>query len=72
MNANLQNLKASEVEMIDSVCDQLSNWSSQKMDRYTQEDLPTKATKEGDTINFELAFYRDAPYSVRLYNEETD
>ena len=72
MNADLQNLKASEVEMIDSVCDLLTNWSSQKIDRYTQEDLPNKATKEGDTINFELAFYRDAPYSVRLYNEETD
>ncbi|MFZ9221392.1 MAG: helix-turn-helix domain-containing protein [Sediminibacterium sp.] len=71
-NADLQHLKASEVEMMDMVCEQMSNWSASKLETYTQEDVPCKATKEGDSINFELAFYRDTAYSVRFYNEETD
>lgn len=71
-NADLQNLKASEVEMMDMVCEQMSNWSTIKLETYTQEDVPCKATKEGDILNYELVFYRDTAYSVRLYNEETD
>jgi uncharacterized phage-associated protein len=71
-NADLQHLKASEVDMMDMVCEQMSNWSASKLETYTQEDVPCKATKEGDSINFELAFYRDTAYSVRFYNEETD
>jgi hypothetical protein len=71
-NANLQNLKASEVEMMDMVCEQMSNWSTTKLETYTQEDVPCKATKEGDILKYELVFYRDTAYSVRLYNEETD
>jgi hypothetical protein len=30
------------------------------------------ATKEGEEINYELAFYREAPFSVRNYGDEMD
>jgi hypothetical protein len=31
--------------------------------------MPWLASKEGEDINYELVFYRDAPYSVRNYGE---
>lgn len=68
--ANLEMLKASEKEIIDNVVDQMSNWSKSRIHNYIQNDMPNISTKEGDLINFELAFYRVAPYSVRNYNEE--
>lgn len=68
--ADLQILKASEKEIIDNVIDQMSNWSITAIESYTQKDMPLIATKENDIINYEFAFYREAPYSVRFYNEE--
>jgi hypothetical protein len=34
--------------------------------------MPWLASKEGEDINYELAFYREAPYSVRNYGEEIE
>jgi hypothetical protein len=31
--------------------------------------LPWEITDEGKDINYELAFYRELPYSVRVYDE---
>jgi hypothetical protein len=30
------------------------------------------ASKEGEEMNYELSFYREAPFSVRNYGEETE
>lgn len=35
------------------------------LSNYSHKDMPWLATKEGEEINYELAFYRDAPFSVR-------
>jgi hypothetical protein len=32
--------------------------------------MPWKATEEGDVIDYELAFYREPPYSARAYDYE--
>ena len=37
---------------------------------YSHNDMPWKATKDGDIIDFELAFYREKPYAQRTYKEE--
>lgn len=67
--SNLELLKASEKMIIDNVVNQISTWSNFKIDNYIQNDMPCLSTKEGEIINFELSFYREAPYSVRSYNE---
>jgi hypothetical protein len=34
--------------------------------------MPWLASKEGEEINYELTFYRDAPFSVRNYGDEIE
>ncbi|MBX7095788.1 MAG: DUF4065 domain-containing protein [Flavobacteriales bacterium] len=70
--ANLTELKASEKETIDKVIEQMSDWSAASISNYSHKDIPWLASKEGEEINYELAFYRDAPFSVRNYGDEIE
>lgn len=70
IKANLTELKASEKETIDRVIEQMSDWSASAISNYSHKDMPWLASKEGEEINYELAFYRDAPFSVRNYGDE--
>jgi transcriptional regulator with XRE-family HTH domain len=72
IKANLTELKASEKEIIDRVIDQMSDWSASAISNYSHKDIPWLASKEGEEINYELAFYREAPYSVRNYGNEIE
>jgi len=71
VKADLTALKASEKEVIDRVIDQMSDWSATAISTYSHKDMPWLASKEGDNINYELVFYREAPYSARNYHDET-
>jgi transcriptional regulator with XRE-family HTH domain len=68
--ANLTELRASEKEIIDRVIEQMSDWSAAMLSNYSHGDKPWKASKEGEEINYELAFYRRPPYSIRVYEED--
>jgi len=70
--ADLTRLKASEKEVIDQVLEQMSDWSASAISSYSHKDMPWLATKEGEEINYELAFYRDAPFYVRNYGDEIE
>jgi len=70
--ANLTELKASEKEIIDRVIEQMSDWSAAAISNFSHKDLPWLASKEGEEIDYELAFYRDAPFSVRNYGDEIE
>ncbi len=70
--SDLTQLKASEKEVLDKVIDQFSDWSASAISDYSHKDMPWLASGEGDDIDYELAFYREAPYSVRNYDEETE
>ena len=72
VKADLTELKASEKEVIDNVIEQMSDWSASAISSYSHKDMPWLATKEGGEIEYELAFYREAPFSVRNYGEEND
>lgn len=69
---DLTELMASEKEVIDKVIGQMSDWSASMISDYSHKDLPWEVTEEGKDINYELAFYRELPYSVRIYNEENE
>jgi uncharacterized phage-associated protein len=66
---DLRNFKASEKEVIDKVIEQYSDWSASAISEYSHKDIPWLATKDGEIIDYELAFYREHPYSVRNYEE---
>ena len=72
VKADLTELRASEKEVIDKVIEQLSDWSAAAISNYSHKDMPWLASKEGEEINYELAFYRDAPFSVRNYGDEIE
>ena len=67
--ADLTKLLASEKAVSDKVIEQLSDWSASAISEYSHNDMPWKASAEGEYIDYELVFYRDAPYSSRNYNE---
>jgi transcriptional regulator with XRE-family HTH domain len=72
VKAELTGFKASEKEIIDRVIEQMSDWSAAAISNYSHKDMPWLASKEGEEINYELVFYRDAPYSVRNYGDESE
>lgn len=66
-------LKASEKEIIDQVVNQLSDFSAKAISDYSHKDMPWKATKDGEVIDYELALYREPPFSARVYdNDESE
>ena len=70
--ADLTQLKASEKEVIDKVIEQMSDWSASAISNYSHKDMPWLASKDGEEINYELVFYREAPFSVRNYEDELE
>jgi len=72
VKADLTDLKASEKDVIDRVIEQMSDWSAAAISNFSHQDMPWLASKEGEEINYEFAFYRDAPFSVRNYGDEIE
>ncbi len=70
--ADLTQLNAGEKEVIDRVIQQMSDWSASAISAYSHKDMPWLATDEGDNISYNLAFYRELPYSVRVYEEDDE
>ncbi|MBL7838142.1 MAG: DUF4065 domain-containing protein [Bacteroidetes bacterium] len=70
--ADLTELKASEKEIIDRVIELMSDWSAAAISNYSHKDMPWLASKDGEEIQYELVFYRDAPFSVRNYGDEIE
>ncbi len=68
--SDLKQFSAAEKTVIDHVILQMSDWNANKISEYSHKDMPWLATKEGDFISYNLAFYRELPYSVRVYDEE--
>ncbi len=69
VSADLKTINGAEKEVIDKVIDQMSDWSAAAISNYSHKDMPWLASNEGDDIDYELVFYRDAPFSVRNYGE---
>jgi len=72
VKADLTDLKANEKDVIDRVIEQMSDWSAAAISNFSHQDMPWLASKEAEEINYELAFYRDAPFSVRNYGDEIE
>lgn len=72
VNANKKLFNGAEIEVIDNVIDQLSGMSATEISHYSHGDMPWKASNDRQVIDYELVFYRDAPYSVRTYNDDCD
>jgi transcriptional regulator with XRE-family HTH domain len=69
---DLIKMSAAEKDVIDKVIERFSDWSASAISEYSHLDIPWKATDEGDIIDYELAFYRESPFSARVYNDEAE
>ena len=65
---NLSSFSAQEKDVIDKVIDQYSDWSASAISNYSHKDMPWLASEDGEIIDYELAFYRESPFSVRNYD----
>lgn len=72
IKADLTELRASEKEVIDKVIEQMADWTATTISNYSHKDLPWEVTEDGKGISYELAFYRESPYSVRVYDGNED
>ncbi len=72
ISSDLKLLNGAEKEVIDKVIEQFSDWSAAAISNYSHKDMPWLASKDGEEINYELAFYREAPFSVRNYGDEIE
>ena len=68
--ADLMLLSAAEIKVIDNVIQQMSDWNANKISEYSHKDIPWLATNDSDYISYNLVFYRELPYSVRVYEDE--
>nr|NQU89299.1 DUF4065 domain-containing protein [Bacteroidota bacterium] len=69
---DLSGINANEKDVVDKVIDLYSDWSASAISDYSHKDMPWLASKDGEIIDYELVFYREAPYSVRNYDEMVD
>lgn len=72
IKADLAKINGAEKQIIDQVIERFSDWSASAISEYSHKDMPWKASKDGEVIDYELAFYREPPYNIRVYenNEE--
>lgn len=63
-------LLASEAGVIDKVIGLLGDWSEAMISEYAHGDKPWRVTEDNKELNYELAFYRDVPYTMRVYEED--
>jgi transcriptional regulator with XRE-family HTH domain len=70
--ADLRKLQAHEKDILDKVIDKYSDWTATKISEYSHKDMPWLASEEGEVIDYELAFYREEPFSARNYSEMGD
>ncbi len=72
VNCDKRIFNGAEIDVIDKVIDQLSDMTATQISLYSHGDMPWKASKDRQVIDYELAFYREAPYSVRTYSDNSD
>ena len=58
-------LNGDEIKAIDKAINKLGEMNANQISSYSHEDMPWKATKEKNIINYELVFYRNPIFSVR-------
>jgi hypothetical protein len=63
-------LSDKELNVINGVIKKHSCKSGSELSDLSHDDMPYKATKPSDIIDYELVFYRDEVTSVRVYEED--
>lgn len=65
---DMTKMSAAERSVIDNVIGRFADWSAKALSEHSHNDIPWKATGDNQVIDYELVFYRDAPFTVRNYD----
>lgn len=68
VNPDLGELNGNELEMIDSVLERYADKSATQLSEMSHRDMPWKAAKMKQNIEYEHVFYRSEEFSVRDYD----
>jgi len=68
--ADLSILKVSEIVLMNDIVQQFGRFPAEHLAELLHKDVPMKVTGMGEIINYELTFYREFPFSYRIYGEE--
>ena len=68
--ADLSILKASEIVLMNDIIQHYGRLPAEHLAELLHKDVPMKVTGMGEIINYELTFYREFPFSYRIYGEE--
>lgn len=63
-------LSGEEIKMVDRVIERYGNLTASDIEKVSHKDIPVEATKKGECIDYDLAFYREAPFTIRSYENE--
>ena len=67
---DLSIIDSRELRHIDAELSRLSDMNAVQIREYSHEDMPWKVHKMGEPLDDEYVFYREAPYSVRSYDND--
>ncbi len=62
-------LSGADIQIIDKTINKFSGMTAHQITGYSHTDIPWKATKNKEIIDYELVFYRDAIHSVTEEND---
>src|SRR3989338_8062720 len=69
-DADLLKIESRELQHIDMELARLSDMNAAQIREYSHGDLPWKVHKMGEQLEYECAFYREQPYSMRSYADD--
>lgn len=67
---DLSIINSRELQHIDAELARLSGMNAAQIREYSHGDLPWKVHKIGEQLEYECAFYREQPYSMRSYEDD--
>ena len=68
---DLSKIESRELQHIDTELARLSDMNAAQIREYSHEDIPWKVHKMGEPLDYEYVFYREPPYSVRSYDNDS-
>lgn len=67
---NIDLVSGKELKVVEDDINRYSSMSATQISNLSHRDIPYKATKVNEIINYEKVFYRDQIFSVRQYEED--
>jgi hypothetical protein len=69
---DLRSFNGAELEILQEVCSRYGQFDSHNLGLLVQRDIPWLATADGEEVDYELAMYREFPFSVNWFGHSEE